>query len=386
MKQETLNRYLEGLSNIGLKTVLDFEKLKELQTTEKFDLIDNKGYKYNLSLQNLSTINRRKTVPNIFFGGNIHTKHNINNYLKINNIDLELITDNPKNATCKLEFKCLKHNSIFNRSWNSVKNGSVMCDECLKIFKGNKASERRNSIEEIRKFLESRDCELITKVYINNIQKLEFVCNKHKDKGIQYKTWGDIRRKITCLYCSKESTSLKMRKTHEEFEKQFKEIHGDDCTLINEYVDTKTKIKVHCNKCGKNFESAPHHLLEGHGCKYCNKSLGENIIEDYLKLHNIEFVDEYTFENCIGITKKRKLPFDFAIFEENKLKCLIEYDGIQHFKPVEIFGGQAVYDTQVKNDNIKTKYCKENNIKLIRIPYWEKKNINLILDKELNER
>ena len=39
---------------------------------------------------------------------------------------------------------------------------------------------------------------------------------------------------------------------------------------------------------------------------------------------------------------------------------------------------------QFRNDNIKSQYCKDNNIKLIRIPYWEYDNINEILDKELN--
>ena len=34
-------------------------------------------------------------------------------------------------------------------------------------------------------------------------------------------------------------------------------------------------------------------------------------------------------------------------------------------------------------DNIKTKYCEDNNIKLIRIPYWNYNNIEQILELEL---
>ena len=37
-------------------------------------------------------------------------------------------------------------------------------------------------------------------------------------------------------------------------------------------------------------------------------------------------------------------------------------------------------------DTIKTIYCKENNIKLIRIPYWDFDNIEEILCKELLNR
>ena len=36
-----------------------------------------------------------------------------------------------------------------------------------------------------------------------------------------------------------------------------------------------------------------------------------------------------------------------------------------------------------RNDNIKNQYCKDNNIKLVRIPYWEFDNIENILEKEL---
>ena len=36
-------------------------------------------------------------------------------------------------------------------------------------------------------------------------------------------------------------------------------------------------------------------------------------------------------------------------------------------------------------DTIKTIYCKENNIKLIRIPYTEYDNIEKILEKELED-
>ena len=63
----------------------------------------------------------------------------------------------------------------------------------------------------------------------------------------------------------------------------------------------------------------------------------------------------------------------------------IEFDGSQHFYP---FDDSEYYKNEfVKlqlNDKIKNEYCLNNNIKLIRIPYTEIKNINVILKKELN--
>ncbi|MCK9416215.1 hypothetical protein M0Q97_06115 [Candidatus Dojkabacteria bacterium] len=48
----------------------------------------------------------------------------------------------------------------------------------------------------------------------------------------------------------------------------------------------------------------------------------------------------------------------------------IEYDGIQHFKPIFFFGGIKAYNELIIKDKIKTNYCMINNIKLIRIPYY----------------
>jgi hypothetical protein len=62
----------------------------------------------------------------------------------------------------------------------------------------------------------------------------------------------------------------------------------------------------------------------------------------------------------------------------------IEYQGEQHYKAVEFFGGKDQFKTQQKLDKIKRDYCKNNNIKLLEIPYWDFNNIEQILLKELN--
>ena len=65
-----------------------------------------------------------------------------------------------------------------------------------------------------------------------------------------------------------------------------------------------------------------------------------------------------------------------------ELIVCIEYDGIQHFEPIERFGGKEEFSRTKIRDNIKTQYCKDNNIKLIRIPYWDFDNIEMILKKQ----
>lgn len=74
------------------------------------------------------------------------------------------------------------------------------------------------------------------------------------------------------------------------------------------------------------------------------------------------------------------MPFDFYLPD---LNIAIEYDGIQHYKPVVTFGGEEAFAELKLNDNFKTEYCYKNNIKLIRIPYTEYNNISNFLKRSM---
>lgn len=103
------------------------------------------------------------------------------------------------------------------------------------------------------------------------------------------------------------------------------------------------------------------------------------LISDFLKKHNIEYIPEYTFSDC---RYKKTLPFDFALIKDNQVLALIEYDGIQHYEEVKGWGGKDTYDMTRLRDQIKTKYCLDNNIPLIRIPYTQFDSIHKILIKK----
>ena len=53
------------------------------------------------------------------------------------------------------------------------------------------------------------------------------------------------------------------------------------------------------------------------------------------------------------------------------MNLVIEFDGIQHFKPVKLFGGEKEFEKTKIKDEIKSRYCLDNNINLIRISYLE---------------
>ena len=102
-------------------------------------------------------------------------------------------------------------------------------------------------------------------------------------------------------------------------------------------------------------------------CGCLRSSFGELIINNILQDNHILFQREYQFNDLLS-ENNIPLRFDFAIFNnDNSLKCLIEYDGEQHFKPIEQFGGQEAFEELKQRDKIKNNYCREHNINLLRI-------------------
>lgn len=132
--------------------------------------------------------------------------------------------------------------------------------------------------------------------------------------------------------------------------------------------DNKSKWICQCD-CGTIIEISGHSLKQGHtkSCG-CIKSFGEEKIGNLLTQANIQFQKEYSFKNCYGNNKNYPLKFDFYISSK---KYLIEYDGEQHFQTNNRGWNnkQNLENTQYY-DKIKNEYCLNNNIPLIRIPYW----------------
>lgn len=105
-------------------------------------------------------------------------------------------------------------------------------------------------------------------------------------------------------------------------------------------------------------------------------SRAEIKIEDILKEAGISFKEEYSFPDLIG-SNGHALRFDFAVFDDDgDLWFLIEYQGIQHYKPKSIFGGPSGLRKQQYYDMQKREYCKERGIKLVLIPYWDENLIS----------
>ena len=205
-------------------------------------------------------------------------------------------------------------------------------------------------------------------------EKMLFRCNICNN---EWKTIPDVvLGGHTCPKCSHKQSGDIWRKSKNTFIKEISNINSN-IEITGEYINDSTQIECLCKICNTKWKATPNNLLHNSGCPKCKSSKGENKIDKYLSSNNVCFNRQHKFKDCKNI---RTLPFDFYLPDYN---TCIEYDGELHYKAVDYYGGEDALRNTKYRDEIKTQYCKENNIKLIRIPYWEFDNIEEILNREL---
>ena len=115
----------------------------------------------------------------------------------------------------------------------------------------------------------------------------------------------------------------------------------------------------------------------------CKTSKGNLEIRQILLNKNIEFEEEYSFSDLYYSSKQNPLRFDFCMKKNDNIIGLIEYNGKQHYEPIEFFGGEENFINQQKRDTIKKEYCNNKKIPLFIIKYNE--NIVKRLEEIINE-
>lgn len=245
------------------------------------------------------------------------------------------------------------------------------CKECFIERK------RKWSKEEIKKYIEDNDYLFIDFIEFSyKASRVSVQCkNGHESYEVSFSHFYNGSR---CPYCTNH-----IKYTY-KYVKEY--IESFDYKLVSDkYENAKSKLNVECPK-GHKYYPTFNHFLEGRRCSQCNenvnKSKGETVIKEFLLINKINYNREYIFNDCMF---KGKLRFDFYIPDFN---TIIEYDGRQHYEIIDFKGLGYEYalndfiDCKIR-DTIKDLYCKNNNINLIRIPYWEFKNIENILIENL---
>lgn len=236
------------------------------------------------------------------------------------------------------------------------------------------------------KIIKSKPKEIKSKLVCRCEEKHNEYCEDIKEKEvIPLEKYKSIRTKIKhkCLNCGDIfTTTPKSIKTSlygcpscagKKFSKKTYEskLPKDIILLDDEYKGSLFKHKHKCLNCENIWETKPNYILHMNtGCPSCSSSKGEKKISEYLNKIGLSFQKEYSVK--IG---GKSFRYDFYI---PVIDLLIEYDGVQHFEPIEYFGGQKHFDKIIESDEIKDKWASENNKTLLRISYLD--DINYVLN------
>lgn len=185
-----------------------------------------------------------------------------------------------------------------------------------------------------------------------------------------------------------ECTTRRIRElesfSQEEFEQRVTNKYSH-IEIIGKYINRTTRIKCKCLLHDIEYDVSPRTLLysSGTGCPECYQSIGERRMIQVLQNIGYDVKTQHTFSDCKYI---HVLRFDAY---SKKYNIVFEYQGQQHYYPVDFSGDTSIAQREFElgqiRDNIKRKYCNENDIHLIEIPYWECDNMESFLCSELDK-
>lgn len=403
--------------------------------------IDADGYEYSKRLEDLLNNKGYKRVHR----GNPYSIQNIKRYLIKCESTLTFLEKQYTNSTTKMLFKC-ECGRLFYTAWNDIVRGKKYCNFCAKSKrfddyrdytkeiknyceykdyilltpnirrcfdkfeyvckkhedKGSQYSnydqminsnrgcyycgvERRGESQRLdesvyKKATEDKGFVYVGCNYNNEYSKykkvnIEYICPHHKSKGIQTIKYSNLLKSNgRCWYCAGHD------RTKNDLQNELDALHGTIKVL--EYKNYSSPILVQCNVCGHMWSTSGVNLTQGRRCPKCTKSNFAIDVSRLLNTWGYKHTLEYWFDDCRDINP---LPFDFYL---NDFNILIEADGEGHFSPVKFNGisedlSKKVFKRTCKHDQMKTEYCNKNHIPLIRIPYWERDNLEYFLWDEL---
>ena len=272
-----------------------------------------------------------------------------------------------------MDIRCPRHNKIFTMKPNTHLSGSG-CKDCyldrvrwtLDIFVS-------KSLEKYGDYFDFSDS-----IYKNAHEKITFKCRICNDVISRLPHCHlDPRMTYGCNTCF----NIGRTKTNEQFVEESNDVHGVGTFDYSKskYVNYHTDVIIGCNTCGKDFTQQPaNHIYNEYGCSHCKKSKGEKLIEKILIESKIDYIPQHEYPDCKNINT---LHFDFFL---PKYNLEVEYDGEQHTRCSEFFGGKKVFEETQLRDKIKNEYCLKNKINLLRIPYtFSFDRIPLLIEKVL---
>lgn len=438
-KRKTTEQYREELKEKDM----DVEVLEEYinAKTQLLHMCNICKYKWKIDPSHMLNSNGCPNCREI----KIETERNINYLIshkeKIKekfNSSIEVLSDSYDSKNKKLTYHCLVCDNI----WDKIPYEILRTSGCPKCVTRIKGLDKRMSYEEFVSTITIDNILVVKESYTNTNSPVDCICKVCNYKWIVNQANSLRYLKIGCPKCANN-----MNLSNEEFLERYKNNINSNIILLEKYANCTTPILCECKICGDLSYKMPKHIINGNGCRkcvailrgeqlkltqkefedrvknnnsnvlivgkylgynervlckcivcnnswnpfassilnttgcpFCEMTIGEQLIKNYLDNHNIKYDYEHTYSDLRGINNGL-LSYDFYIIEYN---LLIEFQGIQHERQTEYFGGEKQFEVQKEHDRRKRQYAKKHNINLLEIWHYDIGNIEKILDDYLN--
>lgn len=268
-----------------------------------------------------------------------------------------------------IEIQCIKCNHFNYRVMDNLIRKNIKCEKCQEINNNTEKLEiKKKLFEKFCMELEHEKYKMNSTniLYIDNTTNFEVICPQNhifETNQVNFTV-----RKQRCQECNLEKKS-EQNKLSDEKVIDFLQSHH--FKLIGKYIDAKTNVDLICTQCENRFSTSLNNIKFNRiSCSSCDLYMGESVIINILNINNISFIKDYKFP------KFKNMLFDFYL---PNLNLIIEFDTIQHSKPIKYFGGQIKYELTRKHDVIKTFHCIKNKIPILRISHQDIENVSEIL-------
>lgn len=230
---------------------------------------------------------------------------------------------------------------IINRRW---------CPICAYKIRGD---SRRGNIKDMKKIAEKKGGSCLSNSFINARTKLKWQCEKGH-------TWEAVPMAIkrgswcpTCLGHNKKIGDMQ----------NFAKKKGGRC-LSTDYTNNRTKLIWQCKE-GHIWKSAFTNIQRGKWCPTCSRGISERICKKHFE---IIFQKRFPKSRPSWLKSSKNSWMELDGYNK-KLGIAFEYQGLQHFKEIPHFHKSSSFEKRKKDDELKKFQCREQNIKLIEVPY-----------------
>lgn len=305
------------------------------------------------------------------------------------------------NVKTKVKIRCIAHDCVFTISPQKHLLRAQGCKECgkEKLADTFRKSQEQFIAEAIAIYpYDHYDYSEV--VYINSRTKVKVICQKHKPFMVTPNK--HIGGKCGCPVCGVEKRTVSQMIGLDKFVIKGTNKYGDGFDYAHSiYAGKDRAITIVCKKHNLEFVTTPHlHLRTAGGCPKCismASSAGVKLVIEALERHQIDFKIEVSakklFLSSPLLDTIIRTRFDIVV---PFCKLIIEFDGEQHFFPVS-FGGTSIEESTqifngvIKRDKMKDKLAKTSGWFVLRIPFWERDKVPVIInelfafaDKKLN--